>query len=111
MRHRAIAILAAAVSVFAVPRPAAAYDTIDCDRDGKPAERVICSSQSLQILDAKITEVYAEMMQDRTFNARIKRDLLVSQRTFLARRDACGWDQDCVEEVMSLRSSRIQFYR
>jgi uncharacterized protein len=103
-------VLAAGLSTLALAAPAAAYETIDCDRDHRPAERVICGSQKLQILDAKITEAYADLMQGSELRARTKRGLISSQRAFLELRDSCGWDRACVEEVMSLRLSRIQFH-
>jgi uncharacterized protein len=88
-----------------------AIDTIDCARDHNPAERTICDSQHLQILDAQIVEVYAELMTSRWLAPARKADLKQSQRTFLVRRDACGYNPDCLEDVMAVRASRIQNYR
>lgn len=90
---------------------ARAIDTIDCRVDRNPAERIICASQRLQIYDAQITEVYAELMHSRWMSAARKADLLDSQRSFLKRRDACGANYDCLDEVMGRRATRIALYR
>jgi uncharacterized protein len=101
----------AAIALLAAAQPAAAIETIDCTRDHNPAERTICGSQRLQILDAKIVEVYAELMSSRQLSAARKADLKQSQRNFLVRRDACGANYDCLEDVMGMRSTRIHYYR
>ncbi len=101
----------AAGALLAVAQPARAIETIDCVRDRNPAERTICDSQRLQILDAKIVEVYAELMTSRWMSAAHKADLKQSQRNFLVRRDACGANYDCLEDVMGMRSTRIHHYR
>ena len=100
-----------ATALAASITPAAAIDTIDCARDHNPAERTICSSQKLQVLDAKVTEAYADIMLDSHVKGHVKRAVLESQQSFLERRDACGRDSACLTEVMERRSSRIQFYR
>lgn len=85
-------------------------ETIDCSVDKNRAERTICASQHLQILDAKITEVYADVMNSRRVSVGIKDDLRRSQYAFLARRDACGASYGCLEDVMSMRLGRIRNY-
>ena len=91
--------------------PAAAIDTINCARDRKPAERTICASHRLQFLDAKITEAYSDVIRDTSISGPVRTALRDSQFAFLARRDACGRDADCLAEVMQLRAIRINDYR
>ena len=91
--------------------PAAAYDTINCERDRNPAERAICSNQRLQVLDARVTEAYTDIMLDGHIRSSVKDAVRESQQNFLKHRDACGRDPACLAEVMSLRASRINFYR
>ena len=91
--------------------PAAAIETINCTRDHSPAERTICASQKLQILDAQVTESYADIMLDGHIKGHVKRAVAESQVSFLKRRDACGRDAECLTEVMELRANRINFYR
>ena len=104
-------IFAAAVVAVALIPQASAIDTIDCSRDWGMAERTICKSQHLQILDAKMTEVYADLMLDQSVSARSKHRLQESQRQFLERRDQCGADRQCLEDVMKQRMTRIMYHR
>jgi uncharacterized protein len=100
-----------ALSSVRLAAPAAAYDTINCKHDRNAAERTICSSQHLQILDAMVTEAYTDIMNNRYINARIKDAVHDSQVDFIARRDRCGRDSECLAELMQRRASRIKFYR
>jgi uncharacterized protein len=104
---RSLALLA----TLAVAIPAHAIDTIDCSRDDSPAERTICSSQRLQILDAKMVEVYADLMSSRWLSTAGKANLQASQRSFLVRRDACGRNFGCLEAAMAGRATQLNFYR
>jgi uncharacterized protein len=111
MLRKLTTAVAAAVTLAAVSSPAGAIETIDCAaRPLNAAEQTICASQRLQILDAKITEVYADLMYGRRLSEAAKQTLRASQHAFLARRDSCGRSFDCLEEMMSLRASRMQNY-
>lgn len=113
MSRLIIKTLAALVLAAATASTAAAtgIQTIDCQVDyATAAERTICSSQRLQILDAKITEIYADIMLDRRISHMVKSNLRDSQYAFLARRDACGADRDCLAGVMNQRLTRIHAY-
>ena len=94
----------------AVTASGTGIETIDCSANLNRAETTICGSQRLQILDAKITEIYAEMMLGRRLSSAGKENLRDSQYNFLARRNSCGADYVCLEETMSLRASRIRNY-
>lgn len=109
----AAAFASAALAGFAFAATVALAEniqTIDCGVDHNRAERAICSSQRLQILDAKITEAYADMMHSRRLTPIAKAHLRESQHAFLVRRDACGASYGCLEDVMSTRVSRIRLY-
>ncbi len=108
-----IAAASGAVALIAVgtANPARAYDTINCQRDSSPSERTICASQPLQVLDAQVTEQYTDIMLDSHIKGDVKRAVHESQVAFLKRREQCGSDTLCLEEVMSRRASRINFYR
>jgi uncharacterized protein len=109
-----LTILAAAtvLAALAASRASAAViQPIDCNIDlATSAERTICKSQHLQILDAQITEVYADLMGNRHIASAAKTRVRESQYQFLQRRNACGGDRDCLEEVMQRRLSRIHNY-
>jgi len=100
-----------ALMLAAAATPAAAIDTIDCDHDRNTAERAICASEHLQILDARVTQAYADIMHDARVRDGVKYAVYKSQVDFLARRDQCGRDTECLSEVMERRATRIDFYR
>ena len=106
-----LAITCAALTLALAATPAAAIETINCERDHNPAERTICASQKLQILDAKVTEAYADIMLDGRVKGHVKRAVAESQLSFLKHRDACGRDVECLSEVMDRRAIRINYYR
>lgn len=109
-KRRVVVALAMLASLGAIS-PASAIDTIDCARDWNATERTICRSQKLQVLDAKMTEAYADLMLDQSVSGQTKQRLQQSQREFLDRRDRCGADRDCLEEVMQQRVTRIYYFR
>jgi uncharacterized protein len=91
--------------------PAAAFDTINCQRDHSATERTICDNQRLQVLDAQVTEKYADIMLDSHIKGDVKRAVHESQLSFLRRRELCGRDVECLAEVMERRATRINYYR
>ncbi len=110
MARFSLAALALTLSI-ASSAHAAGIQTIDCAVDlGTASERTICDSQRLQILDAKITEVYADLMTSRRVPTDAKARVRESQYRFLERRNACGADRLCLQEVMERRLSRIHAY-
>lgn len=109
--RRLILIAATAAGLAAAASPAAAIETIDCSKDRNTAERTICSSRHLQVLDARVTEAYADIMLDSNVKSSTKHLVYVSQLEFLRNRDACGRDTECLADVMQRRASRIDFYR
>ena len=109
----AVATLAAglAMAVLAGPAAAGSIRAIDCDVRLNAAETRICSSQKLQILDARITEKYADLMDTRGRSEEQHEALRDSQYAFLQRRDQCGNNYGCLLEVMHRRATRIDYYR
>lgn len=103
-----VAGLIAMVAIGAVARPALAIETIDCDKDTRIAERTICSSQRLQILDAIVVQAYADVMLDAVVSERIKNRVKWSQRAFLRDRDRCGDDRRCLEASMQGQLERLR---
>jgi uncharacterized protein len=107
----AASAIALALALGAASAPALAYDTIDCQRDTGPAERAICSSQRLQLLDAQVTEKYTDIMLDSHIRGHVKQAVHESQVSFLQRRNQCGSNTECLAEVMERRVTRINYYR
>ena len=106
-----LAALLTGLAIGTAATPAAAYDTINCARDHSPAERAICASERLQVLDAKVTEQYTDIMFDSYIKGPVKQAVHESQISFLQRRDRCGADVECLSEVMERRAMRINYYR
>lgn len=92
---------------WTLPAGAGSIETIDCHADRNPAERRICASQHLQVLDALITERYADLMLDRRNPASVRAAARHDQRAFLIQRDRCGPDSRCLEDVMHLRLAEL----
>lgn len=92
----------------AVVTPVKAIETIDCAKDTRLAERTICGSQRLQILDATVTQAYADVMYDAVVPERIKNRVKWSQRAFLSERDRCGDDRRCLETSMQDQLARLR---
>ncbi len=87
------ALLALAAMASSV-RPAAAQE-FDCRNAAFASERTICGSDRLSALDEQMSGLYKDLKAasgDRYERA----DLKDYQRQFLAARDACGRDVECI---------------
>jgi uncharacterized protein len=114
----ALAAAAAAAAVFGAliieSRPAAAQQ-FDC-RDAEIAsERTICRNGKLGNLDERMSNLYSELMQA-SGSERQREGLRNYQRHFLAARDSCGRDTDCIkgaylDQISVLEARLEQAYR
>ena len=110
-------VIAIGLAAFAAGNPASAMPgdhVFDCAEARTPTERTICGHQNLKRLDDTIAITYHVLLNDiaePTISWRAKIGLRWSQRQYLKDRNACGRDTTCLEEVMGLRSSRIENYR
>jgi len=91
-----------------VPSPAAPalQPSFDCARKSTPDEIMICGDASLTRLDGVVGALYAaagERLDDSQ-----KAALRDSQRAWMRRRAACGWDAGCIETVYSERIPQLQ---
>jgi uncharacterized protein len=112
MRHRLAPLFAlAVVTAMSGHAQAGRIDTIDCQVDLNASEQTICDSQRLQILDAKITQAYVELITGRWLAVELKDAVRESQHVFLKRRNACGSHYACLEDIMGQRLTRIGYYR
>lgn len=95
----AAAISAAALAALAVLASQAGRATaqeFDCRKAGMASERTICRSDMLAALDEKMSGLYAELKQ--SYARRGERDQLKRyQRQFLAARDDCARDTECIK--------------
>lgn len=85
----ALAVLAAQVS-------RASAQEFDCRKAGMVSERTICRSDVLAALDEKMSGLYGELKQ--SYGRGSDRDQLKRyQRQFLAARNDCGRDTECIK--------------
>lgn len=82
-----------------------ALANIDCRRDLRPVERLICSSSNLLDLDASMSAYYFRLRNDAT--RRAARDLLDNQRNWLEWRDTCK-TVSCLREMYTFRIQELK---
>jgi len=82
------------------------FPGIDCRKDHGPAIDTICESDRLMFLENKITQRYSEAAG--RANKFHFAHLIEDQRTYLAERDACGRNRNCLENVLRSRLNSIE---
>ena len=82
------------------------FPGIDCRQDHGAAIDAICASDRLHFLEDKITQRYSEAAA--RANKAAFDDLLGAQRDYLADRDSCGADRECLEGVLKSRLHAIR---
>lgn len=105
----AVSLLALA-AMAGVVRPAAAQE-FDCRNAELASERMICRSDRLAALDERTSALYADLRA--AYGNRYQRDdLKAYQRQFLAARDSCGRDTECIKgaylDQISVLESRLE---
>jgi uncharacterized protein len=84
------AILAAIV--LGLGASGATAQSFDCSKARMAAEFAICDSQRLSRLDEEMSALYFGLPYV------VREEIKSSQRRWLRRRNACGYDQTCIEE-------------
>lgn len=79
---------------------APAGPSFDCASASAPAERAICGNPVLASYDRQLAEAWRQASQRGAASGA----LLSGQQRWLAQRNACGWNENCIE---SLTRSRI----
>jgi uncharacterized protein YecT (DUF1311 family) len=86
----------AALGILALDAGQAAAQEFDCRKAEMASERMICRSDALAALDEKMSGLYAELKQ--SYVRKSQRDQLKRyQRQFLAARDDCARDTECIK--------------
>jgi len=70
----------------------ATAQSFDCGKARMAAEFAICDSQRLSRLDEEMSALYFGLPYG------VREEIKGSQRRWLRRRNACGYDQICIEE-------------
>ncbi|MGE0119655.1 MAG: peptidoglycan-binding protein [Dongiaceae bacterium] len=79
--------------------------SFDCARAGTSTERAICASDSLAGLDRQIADSFLRAQEAAT--AAEQDGLRQQQRLWLAQRNTCGADADCLRSSMTTRLSEL----
>jgi uncharacterized protein len=88
--------LAVACAVSAIQTRPAEARQFDCRNAALASERIICRSDALGGLDERMSSLSSELMQ--TYDSKSQRDQLKRyQRQFLAARDSCLRDTECIK--------------
>jgi uncharacterized protein YecT (DUF1311 family) len=86
----------AALGILAIDAGQAAAQEFDCRKAEVASERMICRSDALAALDEKMSGLYFELKQ--SYGRKSQRDQLRRyQRQFLAARDDCGRNTECIK--------------
>jgi uncharacterized protein len=99
-----ISTLAVAILISAVATQARAA-SFNCDYAKSPTEVAICQDTDLQALDETMATDYFALTQALPYSARAK--LKRSQSSFIARRNSCGYNSDCINSAYESRIARI----
>jgi len=74
--------------MLATPLPAAAADTVQCNRDGTQLELNACAAAELAEADKQLNHVYKALLKKEAQNTVLLQKLRAAQRAWLAFRDA-----------------------
>lgn len=91
-------LLLAASAPFMLPSDAARAASFDCSKASTAAERTICGNANLSQLDARTAGMYFTILGN-NYPAATLAQVRTSQRRFLATRNACGANVDCLVDA------------
>ena len=92
----AVLVVAAVVVGFGVA-PASAAPSYDCARAQSVSEKEVCRVPELQWFDRQLAHLFNDV------KGKGGPQVVADQRTFLARREACGTNLECLERVYQER--------
>ena len=78
------------------PAPSRITASFDCAKAASPTERTICSDPVLAGWDRSVKRAYDDAGGD-----------VGEQRAWIAERDKCGTNRDCLQGAMSLRVTNL----
>jgi len=87
---RLIILFALAMGMSAT---AASAQSFDCSKARKAAVLAICDSSRLSRLDEEMSALYFGLSYV------VRQEIKGSQRRWLRRRNACGYDETCIEDA------------
>ena len=100
-------LFAFAVAAFLAAMPASAGPSFNCAKAQSAAEKTICDVPDLQWADRQMARLYKLALSQKPA---LRRPIKAGQRTFLATRDACRDDSDCIERTYRARFTELSRY-
>jgi uncharacterized protein YecT (DUF1311 family) len=97
-------IAALALLAFA---PASANPSFDCSKAKSAAEKTVCDVPNLQWTDRQMARLYKLALNQKP---NMRQPVMAGQRNFLAVRDACRDDSDCIERTYRARLTELSQY-
>lgn len=85
--------------------PAATYAPLACDKTTTAAETTICRTYALGQDEARLATLFGVLTSLVAMGQR--GDLVDTQRRFIARRDACGADTNCLAKAYAVRIDEL----
>lgn len=87
---------------------AEAKPSFNCKKAKRATEKAICQSDYLQLLDRQMALLYGYALKYPHGYSRAQ--LRSEQRAFLAERNACGWDDACIEAAYNARNEFLETF-
>jgi uncharacterized protein len=110
--HFAKAIGTTALTALSLVSVAQAAPSFDCRAVALAAERTVCNTPSIHALDRDLDNLYRDTIGQarRVSDARAVDIVRTAQRQFLASRNSCGTDADCIKITYRGQSSILRSY-
>lgn len=90
--------------LFAVIGSGASAQSFDCSKARLDAELAICDSPRLSRLDEQMSSLYFSLPRY------VRGEIKASQRRWLRRRNACGYDEGCIARTYLDRIDALSSY-
>lgn len=97
-KQRFAGLLLAASALYILQVDMAGAASFDCSKASTAAERTICGNTNLSQLDARTAGMYFTILGN-NYPAATLTQVKNSQRRFLATRNACGANVDCLVDA------------
>jgi uncharacterized protein len=100
-----LTLISLVLATLLVIAPQAGAASFNCRYAKSSVEVAICQDEDLQTLDERMAKYYFTLGPLLPYGARAK--LKRSQSSFIARRNACGYNTDCISSAYEARIEKI----
>jgi len=87
--------------------PTTSAPSFNCAKAQSAAEKTVCDVPNLQWTDRQMARLYKLALSQKP---KLRRPITAGQRNFLAARDACRDDSDCIERAYRARLTELSGY-